>query len=95
MEQNANPFERQHPKRRMMAFAGSLETLIQGFGPVAPFAGMVGKFMEALAQKLGTGPAPMYPALLAALHGDRGNARQLLDLLGGLKPIPIRAEGRH
>lgn len=37
----------------------------------------------------------MHRALLAALHGDRGNPRQLLDLLGGLKPIPIRAEGRY
>jgi hypothetical protein len=56
---------------------------------------MVGEFLKALAQELGTGPAPLHPALSPALTGDRGNARQWLDLLGVLEAIPIRAEGRQ
>ena len=95
MEQNANPLKSQYAHRRGMAFARSPQALMQGFGPTTRFAGMIGKFMEALTQKLRTGPAPMHPALFAALLGDRGNARQLLNLLGGLKAIPIRTEGRQ
>ena len=95
MKQNANPFKRQHAHRGMMSLAATSQLLIQGFGPPTPFAGVVGKFMKALTQKLRASPAPMHPVLLAAFLGDRSNARQLLDLLGGLKAIPIRAKGRQ
>ena len=78
-----------------MAFATAPQPLIQGFSPAAPVAGMAGKLVEGLAQKLRTSPAPVHPALFAALLGDRRNAKQLLRLLGGLKTIPIRAKGRH
>src|SRR3989442_7019123 len=95
MKQNANPFKGQHAHRRMMTLATPPQLLIYGFGPPTPFAGMVGKLMKALTQELRTGPAPMHPTLLAALLSDRSNARQLLDLLGGLKPIQIRTKGRQ
>ena len=79
----------------MVAFAKAPQSLIQGFSPAAPVAGMTGKLVEGLAQKLRASPAPVHPALFAALLGDRRNAKQLLRLLGGLKAIPIRAKGRH
>src|SRR6185436_1349748 len=92
MKQNANPFESQDTKGRMVAFADTPQPLIQGFSPAAPVAGMSGKLVERLPQKLGAGPAPVHPALFAALLGDRRNPKQLLRLLGGLKAIPIRAK---
>src|SRR2546427_3030433 len=95
MKQNSNPFKGQHAHRRMMTLAAPPQLVIQSFGPPTPFAGVISKFMKALTQKLRAGPAPMHPVLLTALLGDRSNARQLLDLLGGLKAIPIRAKGRQ
>src|SRR5262245_47146857 len=52
MKQNANPFESQHPQGGVMSFAGSPQPLIQGSRPAAPVAGMSGKLVEGLAQKL-------------------------------------------
>src|SRR5688572_871734 len=95
VKQNANPFEGQDTKSGMMAFATAPQPLIQGLSPTAPVAGVSGKLVEGLAQKLRASPAPVHPPLLAALLGDRRNAKQLLRLLGGLKTIPIRAKGRH
>ena len=95
MKQNANPFKGQHANGCLMTFAEPPQPLVQGFGPGAPFAGMSRKFLKALTQEFRTGPTPMHPALFAALFGDRGNARQLVNLLGGLKAIPIRAKRRQ
>src|SRR5262245_27206681 len=95
MKQNANPFEGQHAQGSVMTFAGAPQPLVKSSRPAAPVAGMSGKLVERLAQKLGTGPAPVDPTLFATLLGHRRNAKQLLRLLGGPKAIPIRAKGRH
>ena len=77
-----------------MTFATVPQPLIQGFSPAAPVAGMAGKLVEGLAQKLGQAQRQCSQRCLPLL-GDRRNAKQLLRLLGGLKTIPIRAKGRH
>ena len=56
MKQNANPFKRQHPYRRMMTLAAPPQLLIQGFGPLTPFAGVVSKFMESFAAETSNKP---------------------------------------
>ena len=65
MKQNANPFEGQDTKGGMMAFATTPQLLIEGFSPAAPVAGVSGKLVEGLAQKLRASPAPVHPALFA------------------------------
>ena len=91
MKQNANPLEGQHPHSGVMAFASAPQPFVQSFRPVAPVARIAGKLVERLSQKLESSPAPVHPALFAALLGDRRNPKQLLRLLRGLKALPIRA----
>ena len=76
-------------------FAASPLLAIEGLGPVTRAAGMFGKLVEGLTPELGTGQAPMDPMLVATLLGDRGDPVALLNLEGGLKPIPIRAKRRQ
>jgi hypothetical protein len=65
------------------------------FGPGAELPGLVGKLVEGLQPKLGTGQSPMNPDRFTATFCDGRYSRELLDLRSGLKAIPIGAEGRR
>src|SRR4026207_69 len=57
---------------------------------------MAGKFMEALSDEGGASVSSMHPVLFAATFEDGRNSRvlrSLLNLLGGVKSIPVGSHG--
>jgi hypothetical protein len=91
-EHDPNPFVAQGAQGRVMRLAGRAEAVITGPRPQGTANRLFREFLDALAQEFGTSPPPMDPMGLAALFGDRGDARQELDFTGQVKTVPIRSE---
>jgi len=94
-EQDPDPFVRQSPNGTLMTFTALNLQLIIRFGPTAPSARMVCKFLKGLPDKFRTGQSPVDPAFCATLFRHGCDARELLYFCGGRKTIPIRAKCRR
>src|SRR5262245_56960704 len=93
--EDADPFERQGPHRRLMGFALVTLLLVIELGP----EGMPDRFRrplhKRLAQELWTLEAPVYPRLLPAAFGDRGNPRIFLQFGSGSIAGALFAKGNE
>lgn len=71
------------------------ELQVVGFGPGRPEARESRELMKGLAQKFGTSQPPVHPFRLAAVHSDRSDSREALDVGGTLISIPVIAPSRQ
>src|SRR6266568_3016527 len=78
---------RREPQGRMVPLL-----LVISPRPERLFSGRIREFVKGLAQELGTGPAPVHPAHLAARRSDGSDAGELLNLFGALIAVAVRAE---
>ncbi len=79
----------------MMGFSPDALRFIVRVRPRRLVTGHIGKFMEGLPEKLGTGQAPMDPGMLSTALGDRGNPGKSGDLIRRVKARPIGAHGHQ
>src|SRR5207244_2299228 len=89
---NANPLVGQGANGGMVRNAVLPLLLVISPRPERLFSGRIREFVKGLAQELGTGPAPVHPAHLAARRSDGSDARELLNLFGALIAVAVSAE---
>ena len=90
---DADPFEGQGADGGLVLAAGGPFLLVEGGGPAAPPAGLVGELVEGLSEEFWTGITATDVAGLAALPRDRGDAAVALNFLGGREAIAVGSEG--
>src|SRR5207245_8767819 len=90
--ENANPLVGQGANGGMVRNAVLPLLLVISRRPERLFSGRIREFVKGLAQELGTGPAPVHPAHLAARRSDGSDARELLNLFGALIAVAVSAE---
>jgi hypothetical protein len=91
--EDADPFERQGPYGSLMGFALVALLLVVDLCPEGRPARFCCPLHERLSEELWTLEAPVYPGLLAAAFGDRGDARLFLQCGGGGRACALFAKG--
>ena len=87
-EEDADPFEGQGADGGVVAVSASAEVVVEGFGPGAPLAGVVGELVERLAEELGPGKGaiPGYPLVLSEA---RCRERNISNKVLGQYPVSV------
>jgi len=92
---DSDPFVSQCSHDGVMFFAQDVVLLsVIKFGPTTELARLIGKLVKCLQHEFGTCPTSMHPFHLATAFCHRRYTRELLNLHGIFKAIPICAEGR-
>jgi hypothetical protein len=81
------PLERQRADGRVVVVTLLPLSLVVSSSPERLFAGGTGELVERLAEEFRAGLPPVHPLRLAARLGDRGDAGELLNVLGAFIPV--------
>ena len=92
-KEDTNPLESQSPDGGLMGFTSVALELIKSPCPEGVSDRLVGPFDKGLSQEPGAAVTPVDPGVVAAVFGDRSDAGELEQLVGGLVSGPIVAEG--